>query len=120
MAVKRDTSNLIVDSRVEGLQQYFEFRRPEEVSEFLLVNPFLLELLPEAQAHIKRNFPESKLFLELFPPVEDGEEPHLVIYITTALGYKEASIKLDRLDEDWWIETFGQTQGKLNIDLEFR
>jgi len=119
MATKRDVSNLTIDSRVEGLQPHFEFRKLEEVSEFLLENPFLLGLLPEALTHIAQFFPSPKLSLEIFTNPETVNDQHLTIFITSTYSPPETLEKLNSLEDSWWLGASEQAQNKLAINVEF-
>jgi hypothetical protein len=50
------------------------------------------------------------------PEAENNEE--LILFIQTALPVDQALQKLERLDDDWWLEVGSHTQGNLGINLE--
>lgn len=108
---------LWIRSMVEPL---YDFRRPREVSTFLQAHPFLLPLLVEAHRKIAEYFdPSAKSILEVItdPESEDGRE--LFVLVPTHDTPEEALSRLERLDQEWWLDVLPQTLGKMTIDVEY-
>jgi GTPase SAR1 family protein len=104
----------------QSLEQMYDFRKSIEISRFLEANPFLMPLLEEAYAHIRKYFPSSQLILEVVADPEALDEEQLVIFIVVKHDPDEASEVLNQLDEDWWLDAMERTQDKLCITLEFQ
>ncbi len=108
---------LWIRSMVEPL---YDFRRPREVSTFLQAHPFLLPLLVEAHEKIAEYFePSTKPILEVItdPESEDGRE--LFVLVPTHDTPEEALSRLERLDQEWWLDVLPQALGKMTIDVEY-
>jgi hypothetical protein len=102
------------------IEHWYTLRQPDEVLAFLEENPFLVSLLIEAYSPIQHYFPDSNLFLEMFADPESTDDHQLLVaLIATHLSPEEALIKLDQLDEDWWLDVMDRAQGKLCINVEF-
>ena len=89
---------------ISSLEQLYIFRKPEEVSRFLQVYPFLVPLLLEAHDRIGAYFgPRQEVVLEVVTDPEAVADRQLVAFIQTELHPVEALDRLDQLDEDWWL-----------------
>jgi hypothetical protein len=107
---------------LELLQQYgYILRHPDDVVEFLSRHSTLLELLEEAPRQVQRHFGDgmSRLVLEAVKDHEAEDDEELILFIQTALPIDQALQRLDRLDEEWWLEAGSRTQGNLGMNLEF-
>ena len=114
--------NLTLASSViesQSLEQLYAFRKPTETLHFLEANPFLVPLLQEAYANIRKYFPYSEIFLEVVTDPEAFEK-QLVVFISVEQNPEEASQALDQLDENWWLDAMERAEDKLCITLEFR
>ena len=110
----------IWDCEVQRLEQLYVFRKRIEVLQFLKMNRFLAPLLLEAYTKIGRHFGQyPRVFLEVIADPEANNNSQLFAFIGTSLSPDEALEMLDRLDEEWWLDTLDEAQGKLCIDLEF-
>lgn len=116
------TSTILVPLyQVRSLEQIYTFRRPEEVSWFLQVHPFLVPLLVEAYGKIATCFgPYPEVALEVVTDPEAVDDRQLVAFIRTDLHPAKALASLDRLDKGWWLEAAHRSRGKLCIHLEYR
>jgi hypothetical protein len=103
--------------RIESL---LTFRGREEVSSFLRENPFLVTLILQARTEIRKQFPDSQLFLELLSDTEGTDPDRLYLYISTDLAPIEARPRLKALDNDWWLAALNRAQNKLCISLEYQ
>jgi hypothetical protein len=90
------------------------------VSEFLETYPFLVPLLTEVFIKIQHYFePYPQVFLDVIKEPEFPNDVRLAVFIRTNLSPEDALKKLDRLDQDWWLEAMIEAHGKLYIHLEF-
>lgn len=104
---------------LDTLTRLYAFRRPSEIIEFLINNPFLLQFLQDAHEQIRNYFDKSAhLILELTTDPEVTEDQQLVIFIRTTLSPNEAIKHLDQLDERWWLDVPINMRKKLCIDVE--
>ncbi|MDP2935423.1 MAG: hypothetical protein Q8O86_02915 [Dehalococcoidia bacterium] len=107
-------------AEIASLEQMYVFRRPEEVIEFLEDHPFLVALLFDAHPQIVKHFgPRPDAVLEVVVDPEAMADRELFALIRTHLPPRDALSRLERLDEEWWIEALERAQGALCIDLEF-
>ena len=112
---------IALDERMASLADLYRFNDREAVTGFLHRHDFLVELLIEAREHIRTHFgPDTPAALEVFhdPEGEHGE-PDLLALIETTLPPEEALMRLDRLDETWWLEALPRSQFILTITLRF-
>ena len=101
------------------LEQVYIFREKVEILQFLEERQFLIPLIKDAYTNIRNYFPVSDLFLEVVIDPEIANERQLVIFIAIKENAEGASEALDKLDEDWWMDTMDRAQGSLCITLEF-
>ena len=77
--------------------------------------------MEEARTRTRAIFGEdADLVLEVQAD-RDSEEPdeHLYVMLRTGLPSAEATKRLDKLDEDWWLDAVPQARGRMTIALEF-
>jgi len=109
-----------IEPALQSLGQLYTFRRPQEVSQFLDTHPFLVPLLVEAHAKVAEYFgPSPDVVLEVVSDPEAENDRELFAFIRTTLPSDEALSKLDRLDQEWWLEASFRARCRLNIDVEF-
>ena len=84
-------------------------------------NPQLVDVLFEARTKFDAYFSaDTRSSLEVFiDPEDDHSAPRLFALILTALPSDEASARLDRLDEDWWLDQPYEVKRLMNIDVEY-
>jgi hypothetical protein len=120
--VLEETNRLVAGSsltEIPTIEKMYVFRRSAEILQFLEENLFLIPLLKEAYIRIGSYFPSSKVSLEVVADQEMTDEKQLVIFISVDSDSEQATERLDRLDEEWWLDALEKTQGKLCITLEF-
>ena len=81
--------------------------------------PFLVSLLLEAYVEVGNYFPHSRVFLEVFDDPEVEGMDKLFAYIRTPLPVDEALARLDKLDEEWFLDQLDRAAGRFNFNLEF-
>ena len=115
---RRDRQAHVLDQ----LGDRYAVRRPEEVTAFLRAYPHLGPLRIEAAEVVPRYFePDAPLVLEVVTdPEADGLPPELFALVQTTLNPDEALARLDRLDDDWWLDVSPDGPGTLVVSLEYR
>jgi hypothetical protein len=115
---KRDSTEEMF-AAIYSLQGSYIFRKSARINEFLLRNPFLVNLLKKAANHIKTYFRDVETYLEVVDSFDMPESNQLVASISTSLSPEEALGRLEQFDDKWWLDAVPQAQGKLCIKLEF-
>lgn len=110
----------IPTAELAALEQAYVLTKPSEVLEGLEKHPSLVALLLETSAKINNYFPDSQRFLEVVTDPEIINDAQLVIFISPNLTADEAVHRLDQFEDDWWLDAWYQTQGKLSVIVEFR
>ncbi|HMH44636.1 MAG TPA: hypothetical protein VK557_14190 [Pyrinomonadaceae bacterium] len=110
--------------REDELQQVadrFYLRGRIPVCDFLRQHRSLINLLLEARSKIDEYFnPALPPSLELFTDPEDIQSrPKLFALIRTTLGPKDASTRLDRFDQEWWLHQAREVRRVMNIDVDY-
>ena|SRR5438105_920259 len=103
------------------LSIHFGFENRRIVIQFLEQAAFLVDVLIEARKKIDHYFGSDTLTsLEVFTdPEDDHSGPILFVLILTALHSDAASTRLERLDQEWWLNQPYQVKRVMNIDLEY-
>lgn len=108
------------EAELQQLQEFYIFREPALIRQFLRTHEPLIEVLFEAWPHLHQYFgPDLQVALEVVsdPEVENWDE--LFAYILTPFSSDEALARLNRFDQDWFLDQLSQVDGKLNFDVEF-
>lgn len=106
--------------QINVLAREYEIRNPSKVAEFLSENLFLLDLLKEIPAQIRKVFGKKQnLKLEFFLDPEDPNYHRLSIGIPTKTEAEKSSSLLKKFDENWWFINERKSRSKILIDLEF-
>jgi len=112
--------DIIESQRLHQLEEMYSLRNAAAVRRFLHTYPQLVEVLLEARLYLQKYFgPAPQVTLEVVsdPEVEGVEE--LFAYILTSLPVDEALARLDRLDEEWFLDQLDRVGGRFNFNLEF-
>lgn len=102
------------------IEDLYSLRNAAAVRRFLHAYPRLIEVLLEAHGYLQKYFgPDPQVTLEVVsdPEVEDMDE--LFAYILTSLPVDEALARLNRLDEEWFLDQLDRVNGRFNFNLEF-
>ncbi|NJM52738.1 MAG: hypothetical protein HC846_04680 [Blastocatellia bacterium] len=106
-------------THAEHLAKDYLIKNPKEVAEFIGENLFLLELLEEIPARIRKYFGKSQeLILQFFADPEDPNYHRLWVGIPTKNDSENSSFLLKEFDENWWFINERKSQSKILIDLE--
>ncbi|NUO80825.1 hypothetical protein HUU05_12155 [candidate division KSB1 bacterium] len=108
------------ESASSAFEQRFLYRHPKEVRQFLEAHPFLVSLLKEARERIDNYFGgHNDVVLEVIAEPNALDDHELFAFVQTDLPHKDALARLERLDEDWWLDASVRAQGKLCIHVKF-
>ncbi len=104
----------------ENLEQLYSFRNRTAVIQFIQEHSSLVSLLGEIPGKLQNYFPKEPLFLEVIADPEAVNNAQLVVFVSTCLGPDEAMERLERFDNDWWLDALDRADGKLGVTLAFR
>ena len=98
----------------------YEIRDVERVTDFLLKNPSLIDLLLEIPAQIRKYFGEDqKVVLSFWLDPEDPAYHHVQVLVPTKLGAEESGKLMDKFDWEWWLDNSARTDLQISISKEF-
>ena len=108
------------EKRIEVLSKHIKFSSLTDEKRLLSKNAFLIDVIKEAITKIKKLFTSESLELavENDPEIQSDSEV-LVLKIHTKKSPKEMIELLNKLDEEWWLETKLNTKQKLIIEEEY-
>lgn len=110
---------VIQASPINQLQRLYLSRNDFAVWEFVDSHSFLIPVLEEVRQRVSDFFPlPFNLVLEITTDPEAVDSRVLFVFIQTTLALAEAMRRLDRFDEEWWLEASEPAEGKLCIDVE--
>jgi hypothetical protein len=113
------TATAFASTSLDAVEKLFEIGDVPGVRRYLDGQPTLVPLLVEARRAIPRYFPDpTGVRLELLADRDDGDHVDLFAIIRTVLPEDEALRRLDRFDEEWWLEAAVRGNGHLTIDVE--
>jgi hypothetical protein len=111
---------IVERSRLRQLGEFYSFRDALAIRGFLRAHPQLTEVLLEAHAHLQECFgPDPQVALEVVSDPEAEGPDELFAYILTSLPADEALARLDRLDEEWFLDQLDRVGTFFNFNLEF-
>jgi len=93
-----------MENELVRLDALFEMPRRERVLSFLRSNQELLSAVLEAWKEIGSRFPGATQVLDLVDDPEIENYRLLVLYIVTSLPQDDVYARMDRLDEEWWLD----------------
>lgn len=108
-----------IQRRTDELRQVYSFRDATAVVLFLRVRPNLVDVLLEAQSQLECHFGANpQVVLEIVSDPE-GERDELFAYVRTCASVDDSLARLDRFDEEWFLDQIDRVNGQLNFDLEY-
>lgn len=117
--IVESTPEVIQVSSINRLQHLYGSKDDFAVWEFVASHPFLISILEEVRQRVSDFFPlPFNLILEVTTDPEATASHALFVFIQTPLALTEALRRLDRFDEEWWLEASERAEGKLCIDVE--
>jgi hypothetical protein len=107
-----------VDQTLTIADLSISYRNPEAVKTYLTHNPEIEKFLGESQPALVSCFERPvDIVLELIVDPEDGHE-HLVGWIQSTDAVNKALEKLERFDEDWFLDHINDIGDKFSFNLE--
>jgi hypothetical protein len=100
------------------LHELYEFRADNHIIDYLQSHSELINFLLESHYYLEKYFGVSAKFeLEV---VQDPEAQHeqLIVYINIPLPVDEALTRLDRFDNDWFLDHINLLGHLINFNLE--
>ena len=85
---------------------------------FLVARPDLHALLRDAADQLGHSFPGAPLRVSLRHNEGQGEPPELVLAAVTDLALADAFARLDRFDEEWWLDAMPRADGLLTVTVK--
>ncbi len=107
-------------SNLDEVERLYALRQPLQVRRFLGEHDFLVPLLVAAYDVTTRYFAPLSLALEVIADPDSMDDRQLVLFVVLQLTPAEAFAKLQRFDNEWWLDAMDEAQGHLCISLEFR
>ena len=102
------------------LEEVYSLRDAAAVRRFLHHCPQLVEVLLDAHVYLQKYFgPDPQVTLRVVSDPEAESIDELFAYILTPLQVDEALARLDRLDEEWFLDQLDRVDGQFNFKLEF-
>lgn len=105
---------------VKELERLYSVRDPIQVRTFLSEHAFLVPLLDAAHDIATRYFAPLSLALEVIADPDSTDDQQLVLFVVLQSTPAEAFAKLQRFDDEWWLDAVDEAKGRLCISLEFR
>jgi hypothetical protein len=105
---------------LESLLRCYHAAGVREIRPFLERNPHLAPLLVEAYPVIQQCFGAgTPVRLDLFRPAEDPDAPELFILVQWDGPVGDALHRMERLEDQWWLEASARAGCRMNVDVEF-
>jgi hypothetical protein len=100
-------------------KEFFQLENLDSILEFVAANPKLVSIIDELPSRVKNYFPEARLYMQFSPAFNEEDTSQLLVYLITSQEYDQARINFKALDEQWWLDTFIEAEGNINISLLF-
>jgi hypothetical protein len=104
---------------IESLEKLYNLRGKTEILQFLENYDFLIPVLLEAPDKICHYFPDTQLFLECVTDPEGIDDDMLELAISMNLDPDEAVDKLNKFQDDWWLNLSNKIRQPLCPILEY-
>ncbi|MCC6328805.1 MAG: hypothetical protein IT174_09845 [Acidobacteria bacterium] len=117
--IDREVHNEMLE-KINFLAREYEVRDPRQVGKCLRDNLFLFELLTMIPKQISKYFGKNaKLALELLSEPDFPSSQEIFVLVLTADDAETARSKMDRFDNEWWLENLDKANCRLNVSLEY-
>ena len=97
------------------LQRLFIYRNPEAIDSFLSTKPALISLLVDISQKLPEFFPSVQPRLVLRR--DDENANYLVVQVPTTEPVDNALGRMQRFDDEWWLDAMSAANGKVVVDL---
>ena len=106
--------------RLSEIERRFDFDERERVLDYLDRHPHLLPLLVDVADQIPCYFrPDDRALMQLIEDEDIGVE-QLYAIVRSGLDPDEVEARLNRLDEEWWLDAVERADGDLTVDAQGR
>lgn len=114
-------ASYIRQAQIATLQQFYNFRQPEMVNQFLRRYPDLIPLLFDTYVRIQLIFGSpTSVALEIVRDEESSEIDQLFAYVQTPAALPKATAQLRRFDELYWLSAVERARGQMMVDIELQ
>lgn len=114
-----DEPNPVSVADIESLEKLYSWRGKTEILQFLKKHHFVIPVLLEAPDKICHYFPDAQLFLEVVSDPEGIDDAMLELAICINLEPDEAVDKLNKFQDDWWLNLSDKIRQPLCPILEY-
>jgi hypothetical protein len=101
------------------LNVLYDIPNKQEVDDFLVKHPKLMDFAARAFKQIRRYFSSEVLSLEVTRDPEISNYEQLCVYIHTSLTVKEAVRTLNEFDDRWLLDHLNETNNLFSFNLRF-
>lgn len=88
--------------RIDILEEYYVFRNPRTVRDFIRDDSDIISALALAADAIRKYYPDAQLFLDVYRDHDDTGFELLALRIGTGLRHPETRRRLKMFRADWW------------------
>ncbi len=115
---KVDGTGMNGNVAIPNLPLGFEYRDEHAISRFLRENPFLVDVLRDAPAHIAASFgKDSSVALAVFSNPDEPTADQLFLHIRVRMSVDESIERLDHLYDEWWLDVLPTMRHKMAIAI---
>jgi len=113
--------NVVRAARMPRLEGLYALRRESKVRRFLLIHSHLIDVLFEAHPFLQKYFgPNPRVELEVISYPDEAAYDELVGWIQSTDDVSEGLDKLERFEEDWFLDRLDQIGNRFNFNIEFK
>lgn len=111
--------DILGSARLHVLEKMYSFRDAMAVQRFLQMHPHVVRVLLDAYPYLLKHFgPDPQVVLEVISDREAESWDQLFAYVCTPLPVNEALARLDRLDQEWFLDQLDRVEDLFNFNLE--
>ena len=108
-------------TRVNKLEALYSFRNASAVRQFLEAHPNLIELLLEAYRYLQKHFGSiPQIVLELVTYPDETAYDELVAWIQSEDRVPEGLEKLEKFEDEWFLDHLTEIGNSFNFNIEFK
>lgn len=127
--LKRVRESFFIDRKIENrpatfinshrLDSLYDIPNSQEVDDFLVKHPKLMDFASRAFKQIRRYFSSEVLSLEVVRDPDVSDYAQLCVYIHTSVTVKEAMERLNEFDDRWLLDHLDETNNLFSFNLRF-
>lgn len=105
--------------RIETLEEFYVFRNPRAVRDFIRGDSDIISTLALAPDIIRKYYPDARLFLDVYRDHDDAGFELLALRIGTGLRHPETRRRLKMFRADWWGRKVSDSvDARVVVDVE--